>query len=376
MLGTTLPTPLYPLYQRELDISSPIVTVIFAIYAVAVIAGLLFFGHQSDRVGRKRTLLTGLVLSGMSALCFIFANSLIPIYAGRVLSGISAGIFTGAGTAAMVDYATGEKRRTITLLAVVVNVGGLGLGTLLSGLLAQYAPLPLQLPYIADLVLVIVAIWAILAAPETVANARGRMNFSMQHLRVPEEIRATFTRAAIVGACAFAVSGVFSAVAPGFLGVVLGVHSPAISGVLVFVLMGASALGQFVVPRIPPGAAFQAGCITLVLGMAFLAATIATHSLALIFLSAFASGVGQGVVMGFGLANINERITERRGEVTSAYFVVVYAGLALPVVAVGFAAIPLGLPLAGEIFAGIIGAVCLAAALAGGRMEREHAGAG
>lgn len=376
MLGTTLPTPLYPLYQGELHISSPIVTVIFAVYAVAVIAGLLFFGHQSDRVGRKRTLLTGLVLSAMSALCFIFAHSLVPIYAGRVLSGISAGIFTGAGTAAMVDYASDEKRRAITLLAVVVNVGGLGLGTLLSGLLAQYAPMPLQLPYIADLALVIAAILGTLAAPETVAGAHGSMNFSMQRLRVPEEIRAIFTRAAVVGACAFAVSGVFSAVAPGFLGVVMHVHSPAISGILVFVLMGASALGQFAVPRIPQQMAFQTGCFTLVLGMAFLGGTIAAHSLALIFLSAFASGIGQGVVMGFGLANINERISERRGEVTSAYFVVVYAGLAVPVVAVGFAAIPLGLSLAGAIFAGIIGAVCLFTAFAGGFGQPEHARSG
>ena len=372
MLGTTLPTPLYPLYQRELDISSPIVTVIFAVYAVAVIAGLLFFGHQSDRVGRKRTLLAGLALSGVSAICFIFAHSLIPIYAGRVLSGISAGIFTGAGTAAMVDYATGEKRRAITLLAVVVNVGGLGLGTLLSGLLGQYAPYPLQLPYLVDLALVIAAIGGIFAAPETVTGAHGRMSFSMQHLRVPEDIRSVFTRAAIVGACAFAVSGVFSAVAPGFLGVVMNVHSPAISGVLVFVLMGASALGQFVVPRIPQQVAFEIGCSTLVLGMALLGATIATHSLAMIFLSAFASGIGQGVVMGFGLANINERISERRGEVTSAYFVIVYAGLALPVVAVGFAAIPLGLSTAGAIFAGIIGFVCLVSAVAG--RLREYAG--
>ncbi|MFN2450600.1 MAG: MFS transporter, partial [Candidatus Baltobacteraceae bacterium] len=145
---------LYPLYQRALGISSPVITIIFAVYALAVIAGLLFFGHQSDRVGRRKVLLFGLLLSAMSAVAFWFARDLTLIYTGRVLSGVSAGIFTGAGTAAMVDYASEQRRRAVTLLAVVVNVGGLGVGTLISGLLAQEAPLPMQLPYAADFLLV------------------------------------------------------------------------------------------------------------------------------------------------------------------------------------------------------------------------------
>jgi len=42
MLGTTLPTPLYPLYEQRFAIAPVLITVIFAIYACGVIVGLLF----------------------------------------------------------------------------------------------------------------------------------------------------------------------------------------------------------------------------------------------------------------------------------------------------------------------------------------------
>ena len=363
MLGTTLPTPLYPLYQREFHISPLIVTIVFAVYAIAVIAGLLLFGHQSDRIGRRPVLLMGLGLSALSAVAFIFAHDVGLVYAGRVLSGLSAGVFTGAGTAAMVDYAPAERRRATTLLAVVMNVGGLALGPLIAGLLAQYEPNPLRLPYEVDLALVFAAIGGVLWMRETVQDARGTLTLSVQHLRVPQEIRGIFIQAAIVGACAFAVSGVFSSVTPVFLGTQLHVHAPAIAGVLLFLFMGTSALGQFLVDRIPKNAAFAVGCGCLIVGLGCLAGSIALRSLAFIMISAVIGGCGQGIVMGFGLANINERITERRGEVTSAYFVLLYAGLALPVVAVGLVAVPLGLSTAGILFCGIVGLTVLAVVL-------------
>ena len=57
MLGTTLPTPLYPIYQQHIGFSSLIVTVVFATYAVGVLAALLVVGPLSDIYGRRRVLL-------------------------------------------------------------------------------------------------------------------------------------------------------------------------------------------------------------------------------------------------------------------------------------------------------------------------------
>src|SRR5919198_5926754 len=114
------------------------VTVIFAVYAFGVIAGLLAFGNVSDEIGRKPVLMLGLAFSAASAFLFVFARSLAPIFAGRVVSGFSAGVFTGTATATLVDLAPGDRRRLASLVAVVVNLGGLGSGTLLAGVLAEY----------------------------------------------------------------------------------------------------------------------------------------------------------------------------------------------------------------------------------------------
>ena len=74
MYGTTLPTPLYPLFQAKYGFGELMVTIVFSIYAFGVVAGLLLFGALSDEVGRRPILAIGLVFSAASALIFIFTN--------------------------------------------------------------------------------------------------------------------------------------------------------------------------------------------------------------------------------------------------------------------------------------------------------------
>jgi MFS family permease len=334
MVGTTLPTPLYPLFERRYGFGALLVTVIFAIYAFGVIAGLVVFGNVSDRLGRKPVLLLGLVLSGASALLFLSAGSLVPIYAGRVVSGLSAGIFTGTATAYVIDLAPAGRRRLASAVAVFANLGGLGAGTLLSGLLAQWAPDALRTPFAVDLGLVVVATVGLLLVPETVE--RGTFRFRLQRLGVPAEVAGVFLRASLAGVAAFAVSGVFGSVAPEFLGLGLHHHSPALAGLLVFFLFVMSVAGQALVVRVPN--ALAAGCALLVAGVALLAVSLAADSLAALFASAAVGGLGQGVVVSAGLAAIAERApAERRGETASSFFVVLYLGLSLPVIGAGVA---------------------------------------
>src|SRR5581483_105550 len=157
MLGTTLPTPLYALYRSELGFSELMVTVVFASYAVGTIAALVLAGSLSDRVGRRPVLLAGLTFSALSAGVFLAAHGLALLLLGRVLSGVSAGIFTGTATATLVDLARPERRARATVVATVANIGALGSGALLAGLLAQFAPSPLQLPFWVDLALLVPA---------------------------------------------------------------------------------------------------------------------------------------------------------------------------------------------------------------------------
>ena len=337
MIGTTLPTPLYPLFEQRYSLGELMVTVIFAVYAFGVIAGLLVFGNLSDEIGRKPVLLTGLAFSAISAFLFVFAGSLVAIFAGRIVSGLSAGVFTGTATAMLVDLAPGGRRRLASFVAVVVNLGGLGLGTLLSGLLADYARSPLRLPFIVDLVLLVPAVLGLLVTPETVQRQAFRLR--LQRLSVPPEVRNVFIRGATAGFGSFAVAGVFSSVAPVFLGAILGRTSHALAGAIVFILFSASIVGQLLVSRLSDRRALILGCELLAGGVGLLALALWIESLAALIASASVVGLGQGLVIGAGLAAINQRApVERRGEIASSFFVVMYVGLSLPVIGVGLAA--------------------------------------
>ncbi len=273
MLGTTLPTPLYPLYRAQLGFSELLVTVIFAMYAVGVIAALLLLGGMSDQVGRRRMLLAGIALSAASAVTFLVGGGVAVLLLGRVLSGLSAGIFTGTATVTVVELAAPSRRSWATLVATAANMGGLGCGPLLAGLLAQYAPLPLRLCFIVDLVLLVVAAAGVIAAPETVETP-GRMRFRPQRLRVPAQVRGVFVPAAMAGFAGFAVLGLFTAVAPAFLGQILGLPDHALTGAVVFVLFASSTAGQLMLDRVPPRWAPPAGCLTLVVGVGLVAGGI------------------------------------------------------------------------------------------------------
>jgi MFS family permease len=349
MLGTTLPTPLYPRYEREFGFSPLLITVIYGVYAAGVIAALLLLGGVSDQAGRRPALFASIILSAASAVAFLLAGGLWALLAGRILSGFSAGLCTGSATAALVDLAP-DRRSQASALATAVNLGGLGCGTLLAGLLATVGPAPLRLPFWVDLGLLVVAFAAVLrmvepvrragrpwlAAPGSPARGSPARGFAVQRLHVPAQVRPTFIRAASAGFAAFALFGLFSAVAPTFLASVLHQASPALAGGVVFVLFASSAAGQLAVPRIPGPAALPAGCAGIIAGALLTGVALAASSLGLLIAGAIVAGTGQGIAVGSGLAALNTKTpAEHRGEVDSSYFVAAYAGVSIPIIGVG-----------------------------------------
>ncbi|WP_425004864.1 MFS transporter [Mycolicibacterium sp. S3B2] len=365
MAGTTLPTPMYALYAEHLDFSVLTTTVVYATYAGGVLFGLLAFGRWSDTVGRRPVLLAGVGFAMASAVVFLFADSVPVLLAGRVLSGLSAGLFTGTATAAVVEAAPPVWRGRAPAVATVANIGGLGAGPLLAGLLVQYAPHPLQLSFVVHLVLAGLAAVAVLMVPET-SPRTGRLG--VQRLAVPPQARAVFVVAALAGFAGFATTGLFTAVAPSFLSDVVGIDNHATAGAIVCSIFASSALAQLASLRADPQRAVAFGCAVLIAGMAILALAVHVASLTLMIAAAVVCGIGQGVSFGRGLAAVSDCTpADRRAEVTSTYFVVAYVALSLPVMGEGLAAQAWGLDTAGLTFAVAVAALaagCLAAILA------------
>jgi MFS family permease len=366
MLGTTLPTPLYPLYEKRMGFSGLIVTVVFATYAIGVIAALLFLGQQSDRIGRRPVLFAGLGFAASSSVIFLLAQALPALLLGRLLSGFSAGIFTGTATAALVDLATSETRGRATLIATVANIGGLGLGPLIAGALAELAPDPLRLPYIVHLALLVPAALAIWLMPEPVDVDREDrvLRLRVQRLAVPREMRATFVRGAATSFAGFAVMGLFTAVAPAFLAELLKLPSHVLAGAVVFVVFAASTLGQVGLEAVAPRKGLPAGCAVMIAGAGLIAGGIGASSLALLICGAAVGGFGIGLSFRAGLAAINrESPSDRRGEVASSFFVIAYLALAVPIIGVGAASQAFGLRSAGLVFSAGVAALALAVLL-------------
>ena len=363
MMGTTLPTPLYGLYEHRFGFGGLMATIVYATYAVGVIAALLLFGQWSDQIGRRPLLLGAIVLSALSAVMFLVTGGLPLMFAGRVLSGLSAGVVTGTATAAIIELAPPEHRRHAPLVATVANMGGLGCGPLLAGILAQYAPEPLRTPFTVHLVLLAAAGLVVLLLPET-ARASGPVRLRPQPLRVPREMRGTFVSAAIAGFAGFATLGLFTSVSASFMSQILGVRSAALSGLVVFVLFAASTIGQVGTGRVPADRALPAGCAVLIVGMALIAASLLLTSLVLLLVGAVVTGAGQGMGFRAAITTVSEHSPpQRRAEITSTLFVALYVGISIPVVGVGACAQMLGLRTAGVIFAAFVALLALFAAV-------------
>ncbi|WP_286141467.1 MFS transporter [Mycobacterium sp. GA-1199] len=364
MLGTTMPTPMYALYGEQMQFSVVTTTVVYAAYAGGVLFALLTFGRWSDAIGRRPLLLGGVVAALISAGVFVVADSVPLLVVGRVFSGLSAGVSTGTATAAVIEAAPPHWRSRAAAVATVANIGGLGAGPMLAGVLVEYAPMPLHLSFIVHIVLAALAGVAVLLVPETSPRS-GRI--ALQRLAVPPEVRSVFILAAIAGFAGFAVTGLFAAVAPSFVTEVVGIDNQAVAGLIAGSIFAASALTQIATNTMRPQRALAVGCAILVAGMAILAVALQLSSLIGLVAAAVVSGAGQGMSFSRGLAAISERSpVERRAEVNSTYFVIGYVAISLPVVGEGVAADTWGLRTAGVSFAvavAVLSGICLVAIL-------------
>ncbi|MEV7596986.1 MFS transporter [Kitasatospora sp. NPDC089797] len=374
MAGTTLPTPLYGLYQERMGFSELTVTVVFAVYAFGVIGVLLLVGNVSDTVGRRPVLFCGLACASASAVVFLVADGVALLCLGRLLSGLSAGLFTGTATAYVLELAPPRQQGRAGFVATAANMGGLGCGPLLSGLLSQYAPHPLVLPFAVHLVLLAGSFGIVLRLPETVAGARPLRTARPNRPALPPEVRRVFVPAGIAAFAGFSLLGLFTSVSPAFLAEGLGVHNRATVGVVVFLAFLASTLGQLLVPRLGTARAVPLGCLVLIVGLALLAGSLAWAVFPPLVLAALAGGAGQGMGLRGAVGEVAAASPrEHRGGALSALFVVAYFGISIPVIGVGLLTGLLGLAHAGLVFAACM--ALLAAASGAYLLRQARAGA-
>ena len=336
--GSTVPTPLYVIYKQQFGFSQISLTLIYAAYVVGNLAALLLFGRLSDQIGRRRSGVIAMAIAIISALIFLFAQGIVSLYAGRILSGLAIGIGAGTGTAWLAELIAEENKSRATVIATSANFVGLGIGALMSGVLADWISSPLRLPFIVYLAVLVPMSALVWFSHETVSDpvqTIERISLRPQ-LSVPAEIRAQFVAPAVTGFGAMALVGFYAALAPSLLAEHLHETSHAAAGAVFLELAAVVAASIVATPSLSSRAAMLWALGLMLPSVALLVSAQIVASMAIMIVATAACGIAAGLGYRGSLQVVNQIAPEhRRAEVVSSYFVCGFSGNALPVIGVG-----------------------------------------
>ena len=342
MAFSAVPTPLYAIYQARDGFPTFMVTIIFAAYAVGVMLSLYLVGHVSDWVGRRRIILAAILVNLISAVVFLFFPEVGGLIAARFVNGVAIGALTATATAHLAELRAisrpDEPRSRSGIISGVVNIGGIGLGPLVGGLIAQFVTGPLTSTYLIFLVALVVAAIGVVFAPETVDRVAARRPYSPQRVSLPAGSGAIFVSAGAGVFSAFAIFGLFMSLAPSFLAGTLHETSRLLAGAVPFAVFGAAAIAQVIFARLALRPQLVLSFVLMIAGVVLLAASVLAVSLPAFIAAGIIAGAGVGLQFraSVGVAAALAA-PDARGEVLAAIFLIAYAGLAIPVLLVGLA---------------------------------------
>lgn len=371
LVGANLATPLYPLLQARLGLSSLGITVAFSAYVLALVATLMLAGHWSDHIGRRAALLVAVLTGLAGGFVFAQADSLAELSAGRALQGIAVALATGASSAALRELLP-ERPEWASRFTLLASAGGVAAGPVIGGVLSLL-PGPTSTPYVIHslvLMALLVPLYLLRARPAIKPGEGPRPLKALAPRRpsVSREARGAFWLAAAVGFLSFTVFGFCLSLAPGYFARVLSIDSRPLIGVLSGLTLGASALSQLLSFRgrfaVPAGLALLGGSVTLI------AAAAAWSNPWLLVCASLAAGVGQGIAFRTVFNDVAGKVeASRHAQIISTVYVITYLGSAVPVVGLGIATAAYGLEGAVTGFVAICGAA--AGALAAVTLRRS-----
>ncbi|WP_230674023.1 MFS transporter [Rathayibacter sp. Leaf248] len=354
------PSVLYPTYAQEWGLSSVVVTSVFAAYPAALLLSLLVVGDLSDVIGRRRTMLLGIALIAVSAIVFSLAGGVALLYAGRALQGVGTALALSAASASLVDNNVSANPRLPSSLTTVSTSTGLTLSLLVSGALAQYAPLPLQLSYwVLALVGLLTIVMLALSRddrPEGAARWRPRLP------HVAPGLGTVYVGATLAVSVAYATGALVLSLGAQMARELTGatdllVIGPALA--LSSVVIGVTALA---IQRVPAHTLIVTGAGAAIAGLALMEWAASSGSFALFLAFSVVSGVGYSLSFSGGLSLVGRAApAEHRGSMISAVYLVSYLGQAVTAVAAGALATSLGLELALDLVAPVVALLCVAA---------------
>jgi predicted MFS family arabinose efflux permease len=333
LAGSAAPTPLYPVYMAEWGLTPLTITVIFGIYALAVLVALLIAGRLSDHLGRKPVLLTAALAQAVTMVLFSTATSLTGLLVARVLQGLTTGAATSAVGAAMIDL---DKTRG-TLANAVGPPFGSATGGIVAGVLVQFLPFPTHLVYVVfGLVFVLQAIGLAFMA-DTIAPRGGVLASLEPQLGLPRATREPLLLATPVLVAIWALAGFYGALGPILVRNVLGMSSPLLGGLALFLVAACGGISVLVLQHREPKEMMMVGVAGLLVGMAIVVGSLPHNAIGAFFVGTAIAGVGFGAgFQGAVRTVVPFAAPHERAGVLSIIFIISYIALGAPAVAAGW----------------------------------------
>ena len=356
---------LYPTYAADWHLPSVVITSVFGTYPLTLLIVLLFFGGVSDFVGRRRTMLFGIALIAVSAVLFAVAPNVGWLFAARALQGVGTGFAIGAASAKLVENNISKNPRFASSLTTASTATGLTLALLLSGILAQLAPLPLVLSFVLLFVLAVGAFVFVALTPDDRAAARTD-RWRPAPIHVARGTVRPFIVATLSVSVAYTVGALFLSLGSTMARELTHTTNLVVIGAtlaLSSLFIGVTAL---LIQRLHAHLAVVIGGAVSIAGLAIMAATAASGSLWSLLAWAVVGGIGYSIAFTGGLALLNRTAPpEHRGATLSLLYLFSYVFQAVAAIGAGALATAIGLGPAIGIVAPLVGVLCLAAIVLG-----------
>ncbi len=341
MAVATLPSPLYGLYRIRDHLSAFMITVVFAIFAGGTIAALLGDRFLVARVGRRGVMLGSVATMMISVGLLAVWKALPGLLIGRFLTGLAVGLASGTAITYLIELRLRADPKASAaraqLIGTSVTVGGLGIGPLIAGCLAEWAGQPLVVPCLVFVALGAIALAGLWVSPETGAPAARATPVSARGSRRPVRLPVP---AAAGTLAAFAANGLFAGLSGLFLATTLRHPSHALAGATLFVVFSCGVASQLATVGLPASRVLALGTISMLAGLVLLVVSVRlpAPSLPLFLVAGGLIGAGSGAVFkgttGLVLA---ASPPESRIAMTSALVIALYIGLSVPVIGAGVA---------------------------------------
>jgi hypothetical protein len=332
LAGSSAPTPLYTVYQAAWGFSPITVTIIFGVYALAMLAALLTVGSLSDHVGRRPVLIVALALQAATMLLFAVAGGVSDLLVARVVQGLSTGAAATALGAGLLDL----NRARGTLANAVAPLTGTATGAIGSSLLVQYLPEPTHLVYLVLFGVFTIQAIGVFLMPESTARKPGVLAAMRPRLAVPPAARQPLLLVVPALIAIWALAGFYASLGPALVRGVMGSDSLLCGGLALFTLAASASVSVLLLRSAQPRAMMFLGTGALLVGVAITVLAITRTSAVAFFGGTTIAGLGFGAAFQGALRTVLPLAAphERAGLLATIYMVS-YLALGVPAVVAG-----------------------------------------